>query len=231
MTFEDYYRKYFTPLTYYAYKFLKDHDRAKDIVQDVFRRAWQGVVIKENIGNEPLCKSYLYGGVRNGCLNVINQERTFSDISTANDIEAPNSELNNFIEMEFYVKLYPFINALPPECKRIIKLYYQHGFTSGQIAAMLGLRKSTVKTQMVRGVAIIKKMLANPTKQNNKREPAPKHPVPIKQLYAVIYHFRHISKMKLREVSEVIGIEPFTIHKMEHRFTKACQNYLSSDAK
>lgn len=155
MTFEALYIKYFTPLVYFAYKRIHDEDTAKDLVQDVFRRIWEGDKLKRMVDEQHM-KVYVYQGVVNACNNYYNGLKPNVDIEQAYYLESGEDISNDYIRIDLYRILYELVEQLPPECKRITKLYYKNGYKSGEIAKMLGLHVSTVKNQTRRGVLLLK---------------------------------------------------------------------------
>ena len=64
---------YFVALSAFAFKYLKDSETSKEIVQDLFVHLYE---IRKSFLITTSIKSYLYQSVRNRCLNYIKQNRT-----------------------------------------------------------------------------------------------------------------------------------------------------------
>lgn len=145
--FDDYFRRYYQILCYFAYHYLKVHDEAEDVVQDVFMRILNG---EECFDSETHLKHYLYKAVRNSCLNQIKKADIHSEIlGPIQKImkEEENDFFVNVVRAEVYQEIMEAIRELPKECGRIFKLSYIDGFTNDEIAEKLSISVNTVKVQ------------------------------------------------------------------------------------
>src|SRR5262245_26662007 len=66
--FEQVFKAHYRPLCAFALQYVKDGDRAQDLVQELFARLWQD---RERTTVTTSLKSYLFAAVRNRCLNAI----------------------------------------------------------------------------------------------------------------------------------------------------------------
>ena len=66
--FERLFREHYRPLCAFAMQYVKDGDRAQDLVQDLFIRLWEE---RERLNIATSIKSYLFTAVRNRCLNAL----------------------------------------------------------------------------------------------------------------------------------------------------------------
>ncbi|MEI3420677.1 MAG: sigma-70 family RNA polymerase sigma factor [Butyricimonas faecihominis] len=66
--FESVFHKYYASLCYFANKFVRDDEAARDIVQEVFLRFWES---KGKFENQSALKSFLYNCVQNAALNYL----------------------------------------------------------------------------------------------------------------------------------------------------------------
>ena len=65
--FERLYKENYTRLYYYAYRFIPDAETCKDIVNDVFEKAWTNF---DNLKPET-ASTYLYIQTRNKCIDYL----------------------------------------------------------------------------------------------------------------------------------------------------------------
>ncbi|NLN30629.1 MAG: hypothetical protein GX158_05235 [Bacteroidales bacterium] len=70
--FESLFRTFYVSLVRYASSFVKDHDTAEEIVQDVFYRIWAG---RERINIKKSLSAYLFRAVRNSCLHLLEHRK------------------------------------------------------------------------------------------------------------------------------------------------------------
>ncbi len=152
------YENFFVALCIFARNFVNDHTEAEDIVQEVFCRIYDNRMRFENIGS---LRSYIYGAVRNECLNHI-REMKRRRVRESRYIEEARDESIFFdlmVENEVYRQLHRLLAELPPQCRNIFERTLD-GFTSEQIAAALNISAETVKTQRKKAKRIMKERYA-----------------------------------------------------------------------
>lgn len=154
--FENLFRKLYSPLCHFAYRFIKDMDSAEDIVQDLFYNYWKN---REKIEITTSLKSYLYQAVRNKCLKAIDHQQVKDRYST--EIQSQNletgdlsptsietQELNQIIENT--------IDELPERCKEIFIMNRFEGMKYHEIAQKLSISVKTVEANMGKALRIFR---------------------------------------------------------------------------
>lgn len=70
-SFEQLYKENYARLYYYAFRFITDEEVCKDMVNDVFEKAWQ------NFGNlkSETASAYLYAQLRNRCIDYLRHQQ------------------------------------------------------------------------------------------------------------------------------------------------------------
>lgn len=154
-------KKYYPAIVFFAEKIIDNHAVAQEIAQDVFVKLWeQG----NNFGNDTHTRNFLYLSARNRCLNYIRDNKRRQQREESIPL-APLSEdeiTNNIILAEIWREIEHAINTLPEQCQKVIKLTFQEGKTTDEIAQMLDITESTVRNQKARGLSLLKKSLSNP---------------------------------------------------------------------
>ncbi|RYY57255.1 MAG: sigma-70 family RNA polymerase sigma factor [Chitinophagaceae bacterium] len=151
--FDCLFRTYFSPLTYFAGRFISDRQAAEDIVQDCFVTLWDR---RDRLGHISLIKSYLYMSVRNASLKSV--EKTKSTINLVPDVAAsPNIEAA-IIAADTARQLYQLVETLTPALQRIIRLYYLEGKSNREIATDLQLEPDTITRQRLRALVALRKI-------------------------------------------------------------------------
>lgn len=129
-----------------ANRYVKNVQQSEDLVQDVFAVLWEK---RETLLKFKNPRNYLYTVVRNRALNFIQREKRgnvpFSAIS--GEIAAEDAP-DSYQKEVMAVRIFRAIDELPPQCKKIFNLAYQHNLSYQEIAEELNLSKNTVKTQM-----------------------------------------------------------------------------------
>jgi RNA polymerase sigma-70 factor (ECF subfamily) len=126
-----------------AYILLGDEDEAKDAVQDVFARLWDGTTPLR----EESQRTFLLTCVRNRCLNIIAQRRENCEFH----------ELYEFVDSERDEELIAAVNRyvdekLTPQTSRIIKMHYGEDQSYKEISNELGISLSAVNKHIVQGL-------------------------------------------------------------------------------
>jgi RNA polymerase sigma-70 factor (family 1) len=140
------YEKYWASAYSATYKRLKDHDQAKDIVQEIFIHIWAK---RESIHiiNFP---AYLNIAVRNKVFKTIaKQKDTHPFLDILENLPATYLQADsNLLWKEFFVSYEALLNSLPPQRRTIFKMRFQDDIPTCDIAEQLGLSKKTVQNQL-----------------------------------------------------------------------------------
>lgn len=146
-SFNQIFRRYYSPLVRFCVRFVADADQAAEIVQDLFVKLWTN---RERLSFTISFESYMMRSVRNAAITYINKERAhtdaneriYTDESDAND---PSETLqSNNLEASYQKVL-----ATMPEKRREVFLASRfEGLKYVEIAQKLGLSQKTVEAHM-----------------------------------------------------------------------------------
>ena len=155
--FDALYNKYWKQVYNTAYKRLNDTERAQDIAQDVFVQLWTRGS-KSPIDNLP---AYLLVAARNGVFKYMEKEAKYAALPDgAEELESPLGRADaNMLHDEFLKAFNELINTLPPQQQMIFNLRFNEGLSSQQIADQLQISPKTVRNQMGRALATLRKSL------------------------------------------------------------------------
>ncbi|SEP41511.1 RNA polymerase sigma factor [Mucilaginibacter sp. OK283] len=155
--FDVLYNKYWKQVYNTAYKRLNDTERAQDIAQDVFVQLWTRGS-KSPIDNLP---AYLLVAARNGVFKYMEKEAKYAALPDgAEELESPLGRADaNMLHDEFLKAFNELINTLPPQQQMIFNLRFNEGLSSQQIADQLQISPKTVRNQMGRALATLRKSL------------------------------------------------------------------------
>lgn len=150
---------YFIGLHRYAFTFVKDHQKAKDVVQNIFIKWWETKTLPSDLKS---CKSYLYTAVYRTSLNIIRNEKAKA-VHTgiyASQL-GPNSpgylELSNIEELESQTS--QAIESLPQQSKMVFMKSRMELKSNKTIAEEMNLSVKTVEGHMSKAIKIIRKRL------------------------------------------------------------------------
>ena len=142
-------RKYMDTVYRVALNYVRSPDAADDITQEVFLRL---------LRSETLFKSEEH--IRNWLIRVtINESKR--DLASrwrkVEPLEAYAEKLS--FSSEENSETYRSVMRLPRKYRMVIYLHYYEGYSTSEIAQMLGSKQSTVCTQLERGRKLLKNML------------------------------------------------------------------------
>lgn len=152
--FDILYEKHWQQAYSSAYKRLKNHDDAKDVVQEIFTYIW---IKRETIHIENF-PAYLNVAVRNKVLKVVAKQKAtqpFFDI-LENILEESSNANSNLLWKEFVKSYESLLQSLPPKRQQIFRLRYNEDLRTKDIAEQLGITTKTVQNQLGKAVATLK---------------------------------------------------------------------------
>ena len=137
----------------FVVKNLKDSEKSKDIIQDVFEKVWKKV---ENIEYKKI-KSYLFTSAYHTMLDYIKKDKKMTSL-----------EGNNFPE-KGYTKEYSGLNEvletaldrLPEIQKSVILLRDYEGYSYQEIGEITDLKEAQVKVYIYRARKALQKYLVS----------------------------------------------------------------------
>jgi RNA polymerase sigma-70 factor, ECF subfamily len=155
--FELLFRKYYVRLCGFANKFLNDPEEAKNIVQDVFVKVWEG---REEIDMDDSLKSYIFKITQNLSLNKLARnkvESKFVEIYKHVYINGKDlSAIESLIGKELENNISIVIDNLPDKCKEVFELSRVEGLKYNEISEKLHISVKTVEAQMSKALRILR---------------------------------------------------------------------------
>lgn len=161
--FRDLVERYEPKITRYARRFLFDGDDAKDLVQEVFIKAYVNI---KSFDVDRRFSPWLYRIAHNEFINVL-KKRTkergnvslfdfdvlFPHLIAKEDADTParQHELKAMLERS--------LNDIPPKYREPLTLYYFEELDYREIADVLRIPVSTVGVRLQRGKAMLKKKM------------------------------------------------------------------------
>jgi len=155
---EKLFREFQPMLVGFAYKYVKNSEDAKGIVQEVFVSVWKN---RGHLEMTSKLKSYLFTATKNKALNFLDKRKVYTVSMDANaEEDRPNiqvkddnsiaSEEMELAELQAVIK--SEIEKLPPKCQRIFVLSREEQLSYKEIAAKLEVSTKTVENQI--GIAL-----------------------------------------------------------------------------
>ena len=140
-----------------AYTYVKKHEVAEDIVQDVLLKAYEK---RNQFLGQASYKTYLYRMTINRCYDYFRSWNYRNTVLTDRLTKIKKKPQQSFqLDTEDSTHVGECLLQLPIKYREVLILYYYKGFAQEEIAALLSISVNTVKTRMVRGRERLKKLL------------------------------------------------------------------------
>ena len=151
--FESLFRSEYKGMLFYAIRYVKEEEAAKEIVQEAFINLWEK---RESIIPEKEVKSYLSASVRNRCLNYLRDNKRYAGTLRSLGGLLPLPSAGEYDQLEFRElsrQIQDAIDELPEKCREVFRLNRFEQMKYQQIADHLQISVKTVETQMSKALA------------------------------------------------------------------------------
>jgi RNA polymerase sigma-70 factor (ECF subfamily) len=156
--FSEIVRRYQDSIYNLACRILNDQDRARDVTQEAFVRAWRAI---SNFKGQAKFSSWLYRITVNASLSELRRQGSPVD-------QYPEEELESIVPVSRHVSSFEsaieksdlmekLIASLPPVYRSIVVLFYVQDLDCKEIASVLGHPLGTVKAYLHRARAHLRK--------------------------------------------------------------------------
>ena len=157
------YKNLHGPLYFYAFKFIKDEEVSRDLVQDSFLSVLDKPLNHTEIDNLP---SYLFRTVGNNCLNYLHHKSIEHDFREM-ELERSKREIEYFdlhkalVESEMVEKLNAAIETLPEHYRLPFVMSRFENLKNKEIAEKLEIPLRTVETKIYRALCMLREKLGD----------------------------------------------------------------------
>jgi len=163
--FEQVFKEFYGLLCYEARGYMKTNYLVEEIVCDVFTRLWLN---RENLEIQSSLRDYLIKSVHNNCIDYYRHQKVQEKVMKQIDTEQKNQltlldlgedPADYILTEELEIKIHKAIDSLPEQYKRTFKLSRFGQLTYEQVATEMGISVNSVKTNIKKALAILRKEL------------------------------------------------------------------------
>ena len=155
--FEAIYRDHHRRVYAIALRFARDPERAEEIVQDAFVRAWRSL---PSFNGDSSLSTWLHSVAVNAALDgVRRRSRREARLDRGVDLDRYVVEVERAMPGTD-IDLERAVASLPDGAREIVILHYIEGYACVEMAELLGIAEGTVKSQLHRARKLLKEALA-----------------------------------------------------------------------
>lgn len=158
------FRKYYDYLYNYGYKIVPDEQFIKDCIQDLFLSIWKS---RKTINSADSVKSYLFISLRRTIFRKLRKQKArkirnkrYLDVSFEDMFNIEEMMIHLETQNEHQKKLIIAIDSLGKKQKEAIYLKFYEGFSSNEIATIMGIKRQSVYNHISEGVQKLKEFIA-----------------------------------------------------------------------
>jgi len=144
----------------YADRILHQPDLAQDYAQESLITVWNR---RADFDSIPKLKAFLYTCVRNACFKQLEKEKVRSKYEASLGTNEPiddQSLLKDIIHAEVISRIFAHVDTLPEQCRKVIYMTFKEDKKPKEISDELGITVSTVNSQKMRGLNLLRQKLS-----------------------------------------------------------------------
>jgi len=156
--FEKLFYEHYQMLVRYAFTYMKDHDIAEEVVQDIMVKFWEK---RAELPDDVKVKPYLFRMTGNHCLNVLKHEKVKLQHQTetvANGISMSDG-FEVIASNELNTEIKKAIADLPEQCGKVFLLSRDEGLSYKEIAESLDISIKTVENHISKALKLLREAL------------------------------------------------------------------------
>lgn len=153
--FGEIYKFYYKDMYRYAYYMLKNPDDASDAVEEATLDSYRGI---GNLREADKLKSWLFTILHAKCKRCLMKYANLSeDYVESEELEAVADENSSDVALSLDVR--SALDKLPPDDRQIVVMHTMQGFTTREIADVIGMNENTVRTRHKRALDKLRVLL------------------------------------------------------------------------
>ena len=146
--------EYYPAVFRFLVHFLGSRAEAEDAVQEVFLKAWEHLQTLPEISNE---RAWIYSIARNYAIDRTRWWKRLLSKVDFSSTELENKAARDTMSVDADVRIVlSHVKKLPTRQREVFILRHWHGFSTEEVAKMLGISTGSVKTHLKRSIEFVK---------------------------------------------------------------------------
>ncbi len=148
VAFDAFYRRHYVRLLRFVTRVTREHDIVDEVINDTMLAVWRGA---QGFRNEAQPTTWLLGiGWRTTLQRLRAKDRKYATVPIDDIVLAdPSCPEHLATDRQFGRHLRACLAAISPAHRAVVELTYFHGYSSREIAQILGCPEGTVRTRML----------------------------------------------------------------------------------
>jgi len=148
-------KRYLKPIYSFVYKDIGNQEKAQDITQEVFLKAWRNL---KKFDKKKSFKSWLFTIAKNSSIDFLRQKKT--EVSLNESLVCEKSDFTESIDNKNIAKkIHNALQELSPNYRAVFLLKNESNLTFREIAQELNEPLNTIKSRYRRAILILKKLM------------------------------------------------------------------------
>lgn len=157
--FENLYDTYSDAIWRHLFFKLGDHERAKELMQDVFMKTWEYAQAGNQIKEE---KAFLYRTATNLFINEIRTDRKTVSLATLEDAGFEFKDSSDTSTEAISKELTSNLSKINENYRTALTMRYIDGLSVKEIAELLGENETNISMRLIRGIEALKNEYEQP---------------------------------------------------------------------
>jgi RNA polymerase sigma-70 factor (ECF subfamily) len=158
--FDQVFTCYYPLLCVYANRILRQPEIGQDLAQESLITVWNR---RTDFDSFSKIKAFLYTCVRNACFKQLEKEKVKNKYESSLGSNEPmddQSVLKDIIHAEVISRIFAQVDTLPEQCRKVIYMTFKEDKKPKEISDELGITISTVNSQKMRGLNLLREKLS-----------------------------------------------------------------------
>jgi RNA polymerase sigma-70 factor (ECF subfamily) len=139
-----------------CYRYAYRKEDAEDMLQEGFIKIFNHIRSFENKGN---FEGWMKRVMVNTCINYLQKNKKFTEIISIELVQHLEVKESSIASKLLGKQVMECLRMMPFGFRTIINLYAIEGYTHKEIAGMLGIPEPTIRSQYIRGKAVLESIL------------------------------------------------------------------------
>lgn len=145
--FVDLYNEYHQPIFGYLFRLLRDRERAEDVVQEAFTKAYRALPRLDGDANY---RAWLYRIATNAAYDRLRRQRLIAWLPLRDSDDDPALHYDHADDSDTSIQVQEALDKLPVRYRVPLLLYCVDGLSTAEISEVLGITRSGVKMRLAR---------------------------------------------------------------------------------